>query len=92
MRNEDLLGLVGGVFGCSIILLFIALALVIWWKIFDKAGYGGPFGLLMVVPIANIVMLCILAFGKWPVLQELESLRRRAQNDPRVSPGPPVGG
>lgn len=91
MRNEDIFGLVGGVLGCSIILVIIGFILLLWWKIFDKAGYGGPFGLLMVIPIANIVMLCVLAFGRWPILQELESLRAQ-RYDPNRQVGPPPMG
>ena len=92
MRNEDIFGLIGGVFGCSIILIILAFVLFIWWRIFDKAGYGGAFGLLMIVPIANLVMLCVLAFGRWPVLQELETLRAQRYDPNRGSvPPPPVG-
>lgn len=50
---------------------------IIYWRIFSKAGYSGVMGLLMFVPIANIVVLCILAFGEWPLYQELYQLRQR---------------
>ncbi|EGD50802.1 hypothetical protein TheetDRAFT_2406 [Thermoanaerobacter ethanolicus JW 200] len=43
---------------------------IIWWKIFDKAGYGGAYGLLMFIPIVNFVMLLVLAFAEWPVLRD----------------------
>jgi hypothetical protein len=55
----------------------IVFAVIIYWKIFSKAGYSGAMGLLMFVPIANIVALCILAFGKWPIYEELNQLRQR---------------
>lgn len=68
-----------GVF--SLIILAIGLAsvvfsIIIFWKIFSKAGYSGALSLLMLIPIANLVMLCILAFGEWPIYQELNYLRQ----------------
>jgi len=52
----------------SIIFFFVGL---MWWNIFKKAGYHGAVGLLMLVPIANIIMLAILAFGEWPIYRRL---------------------
>ena len=56
----------------------IVFSVIIYWKIFSKAGYSGALGLLMLVPIANIIMLCILAFGEWPIYRELNQLRQQA--------------
>jgi hypothetical protein len=56
----------------------LALMIVIWWKIFEKAGHPGWLGLLMLVPIANIIMILVLAFGEWPVHRELARLRGTA--------------
>ena len=86
MNQEEILRLFSGVFGCSVLLLVVALAILVWWKIFDKAGYGGAYGLLMIIPIVNFVMLLILAFGRWPVLREVEELRRQVQPAPQVHP------
>jgi len=80
MSEEEILGLFSifsGVIGCGLALLVIVLAVLIWWKIFAKAGYGGALGLLMLVPGVNLVMICILAFAEWPVLRELKELRER---------------
>ena len=61
----------------------IIFAVVIYWRIFAKAGYSGAMGLLMFIPIVNIVMLCILAFGEWPIYKELNYLRQQAtRNSP----------
>ena len=79
MSEEEIIGLFNGVFGCSFVLFILVLGILVWWKIFAKAGYGGAFGLLMLVPGVNLVMICILAFGKWPVLREVEELRRQQQ-------------
>ncbi len=56
----------------------IVLAVVIYWKIFSKAGYNGAMGLLMFIPIANFIAILILAFGEWPIHRELNDLRARA--------------
>ncbi len=55
----------------------IIFSVIIYWRIFSKAGFSGALSLLMFVPIANIVMLCILAFAEWPIYQELNMLRQR---------------
>ena len=46
--------------------------LVVWpfCKIFSKAGFHWALGILMIVPIANIIMPFVLAFGDWPALKE----------------------
>jgi uncharacterized membrane protein YhaH (DUF805 family) len=61
-----------------IMVAIIVFSVIIYWKIFSKAGYSGALGLLMFVPIANIVVLCILAFGEWPIYRELNQLRQMA--------------
>jgi hypothetical protein len=71
---SSLVGLVGFIF-----------AIIVYWRIFAKTGYSGALGLLMFVPIANIVMLCILAFGEWPIYRELNYLRQQ------VGRGQPYG-
>jgi uncharacterized membrane protein YhaH (DUF805 family) len=58
-------------------LVVLVFAVIVYWKIFSKAGYSGAMGLLMFVPIANIIALCILAFGNWPIHEELNMLRQR---------------
>ncbi len=38
------------------------------WRIFTKAGMSGALSLITIVPVFGpIVVLCILAFGKWNV-------------------------
>ena len=58
-------------------LLVNALFVVIWWKIFDKAGKAAPLSLLMLVPLVNLFMMIHFAFSEWPVLRELDELRMR---------------
>jgi len=49
---------------------------LIWWRIFRRTGAHGAMGLLMLVPAVNVILLFVLAFGPWPVEQEVRNLRR----------------
>ncbi len=79
----------------SIILLLVwlvffvvgtAIALIIWCKLFSKAGYHWALGLLVLVPIANLVVCFYLAFADWPILKELRQLRQQqSPNNPPAS-------
>lgn len=60
-------------FGPLMMLVFAALIIVPFWFIFRKAGYSQWLGVLMVVPIVNLVMLYFLAFSDWPRLRERET-------------------
>ena len=60
-------------FGPLMMLVFAALIIVPFWSIFRKAGYSQWLGVLMVVPIVNLVMLYFLAFSDWPRLREGET-------------------
>ena len=57
--------------------MVMAIKALICCKIFAKAGYCRAFGLLMLVPIADIIMAFILAFGDWPVQREVRLLRQQ---------------
>ena len=45
-------------------LIVTAVKALIYCKIFSKAGHSWALGLLMLVPIANIIMPFVLAFGR----------------------------
>ncbi len=74
--GELIAGGIGLVFVLLVSLVTLVLTIVIWWKIFSKAGYSGALGLLMLVPIANLIMLLVLAFGTWPIHRELAHLKQ----------------
>ncbi|MGA2070646.1 MAG: hypothetical protein ABSG97_04790 [Sedimentisphaerales bacterium] len=72
------------------VLTFVALALFIslimllvktWINcmIFHKAGYHWAWGLLTLVPIANIILPFVLALGDWPIRKELRRLKDAAK-------------
>ena len=69
-------------------LVSIIFAVIVYWRIFAKAGYSGALSLLMFVPIANIVMLCVLAFAEWPIYKELNYLRQQVGRGPQSQPPP----
>jgi hypothetical protein len=49
--------------------LVIALIVIIpYWKIFGKAGFPRALGILMVIPLVNLILLYVLAFSQWRVL------------------------
>jgi uncharacterized membrane protein YhaH (DUF805 family) len=58
------------IFYIAVIVFIIA----IYWQIWRKAGYAGAWSLLMLVPLANIIALCYLAFSDWPVSKRLRAL------------------
>ena len=43
--------------------------------IFSKAGYHWAMGLLVLLPIANLIVMIYFAFDRWPVLRELDLLK-----------------
>lgn len=61
-----------------VFVLMIAFTVLPYWFIFLKAGYPGAMALLMVVPIANVVLLFVLAFSKWPIERRLEEAQAAA--------------
>ena len=52
------------------LLILLILFVLPFWFIFKKAGFPGALGILMIVPLVNIVVLCYLAFAPWPSLQK----------------------
>ncbi|MCK4518912.1 MAG: hypothetical protein KAU12_02225 [Candidatus Omnitrophica bacterium] len=82
--------------GIGIIILIGAAILIpgivcVWLflRIFRKAGYPAALGLLMILPVVNIVMLLVLAFIDWPLYdkfavlseQELDTLDEPIESD-----------
>jgi len=51
-----------------IVLVILAIKLLICCKIFAKAGYSWALGLLMLIPIVNIIMAFFLAVADAPKL------------------------
>jgi len=64
------------IFMIPLALLIVAVKVLIFCKIFSKAGFSWALGLLILVPIANIVILFVLAFAEWPIQRELRSFKQ----------------
>jgi uncharacterized membrane protein YhaH (DUF805 family) len=60
-----------------IVLVILAVKLLICCKIFSNAGYSWALGLLILIPIVNIIMAFYLAFADWPVNKELRLLKQK---------------
>lgn len=72
------LGLGMLVFVILAVLSVLIISILLWCKIFSKTGYHWAFGLLILVPFGNLIIILILAFSDWPVLKELRLLKERA--------------
>ena len=59
-----------GAIALFVALIYIVFMLIIYCRIFSKAGYSWAMGLLMLVPIVNLIMLILLAFSDWPIYKE----------------------
>ena len=70
-----------------VLLGIVAVTIWIYWRIFTKAGYNGAIALLNLIPgIGQLICIIILAFGRWPIEDQLAAL----QGQPGVPPVPPT--
>jgi hypothetical protein len=51
-------------------LLFAILPVIAFWKICSRVGFNGALGLLMLIPIANIILPLYVAFAQWPSFRQ----------------------
>ena len=58
-------------------LLTTILMVVVYCRICSKTGHHWALGLLMFVPIANVILPLILAFTDWPIQKELRQLKQQ---------------
>jgi glycerol-3-phosphate acyltransferase PlsY len=78
--GSDVAPAVGAIFLLFILFFGLLITILMIWvycRIFSKTGYCWALGLLMFIPIANIIMLFVLAFGDWPILRELRMLKQQ---------------
>ncbi len=52
--------------GLRIYLILMAVIVIPFWKIFEKAGFPPAFSLLMLVPVVNLIAIYFVAFARWP--------------------------
>lgn len=60
-----------------LVLVVNLISVLIFCKIFSKAGYHWALGLLTLVPIVNAFVPFFLAFADWPTQRELRALRQQ---------------
>ncbi|MFI5454187.1 MAG: hypothetical protein ACHRXM_01930 [Isosphaerales bacterium] len=55
----------------EILVILASLVFIIWpaCRICSRAGFPAALGLLIVVPLFNLVLLYVLAFAEWPALR-----------------------
>ena len=58
-----------GVMDAIVVVILLALLVIPYWKLWERTGHSGAWGLLMLVPLANIISLWVLAFKDWPALR-----------------------
>ena len=59
------------VFYVFFVLTVITMKGLICCRIFSKAGFSWALGLLMLVPLADIIMAFVLAFSEWPIQRQV---------------------
>jgi hypothetical protein len=67
-------------------LVSLLIGLLINFMIFKRTGMNPWLSLLMLVPIANFVMIIILAFTEWPIQREARMLRAQAAGGGQYAP------
>ena len=73
-----------GIIAILVLFALIFLGILPYWMIYKKTGQSGAMSLLQLIPVVNIIMLFVLAFGEWPIERELIQLRRmRQDNNPQ---------
>ena len=77
---EQNLASVDPVVGLVMFVIWLALFCLFMWpyvRIIQKAGYSGWHILWMFVPIANLVMLFVFAFARWPIEEKVARLESK---------------
>ena len=63
-------------FGAHWLMMLLGAVVIVFpfWKIFVKAGFSGWLGLLMIIPMINLIVLYVLAFSDWPSSRRADKL------------------
>ena len=55
------------------LLVYAVIIVLPCWRIIARTGLPGVLGVLAIVPVANLIMLWVLAFIDWPALKKAGS-------------------
>ena len=72
MRDDMIIGSPSFVVMCLIVGI---VAVVAFWRICAKVGFPGWYGVGVVIPMVNIVLVLFLAFAEWPLERKLSGSR-----------------
>ncbi len=59
-----------GLPGLLMLVVWGALIVVPFFKIWKRTGHNGWLSLLMLLPIVNLIMLYVIAFKQWPAVDK----------------------
>lgn len=62
-----------------VVLMALIIKVLIFCKIFSKAGYCWALGLLVILPVIDIIMVFFLAFADWPISKEVRKLKQQQE-------------
>lgn len=72
-----------------VIIALLVFTIYVYWRIFSKAGFNGALSLLNLVPgVGPLICMILLAFGRWPIEDELAALRGGGAPGPATYPPP----
>lgn len=67
-----------------LILIGSIVFIIPYWMIFKKAGFPPFLGILMVVPLVNLVLLYVLAFSQWKVAPVNQNVYQMTNYPPQI--------
>jgi hypothetical protein len=59
---------------------------IAWVRIFTRVGWPGWLGILIVVPLVNLVLMMVLGFKEWPIEKRLKSAEGNPPSTRPVTP------
>jgi uncharacterized membrane protein YhaH (DUF805 family) len=82
-----------GLIYAIVLIALIAFTIWVYWRIFAKAGYNGALSLLNFIPgVGPLICVLILAFGRWPLEDQLAAAYAHGGVPPPTMPPPPPPG
>ena len=68
-----MLGIPGGIEFVLMLVLFLVVPVMLFWRIFRRAGLPAPLALIGLFPgLGQLALLCVLALADWPAADDDE--------------------
>lgn len=77
---------IAGAIGLAVAVLVAAVFVISWIFICSKAGYSKWLGLLMLVPLVNVIFFLYFAFARWPILKSQQEEAPASVTAPQQRP------